>query len=255
MQAGVRRIHAMDELRGLLLLLMVAHHALYTLGHLLDVAWARTVERVVVYPLQPLGVALFVLLCGISCHLSHNNWKRGGLLLLVAVGMSGVLWLVMPDQMIWFGILHFLAVCILLFALCRPLLCRVPPWVGLLVCAVGLLHTWWLPPDRGGFFGIPGWYEVALPSSLTANAWLLPLGFGGGAGADYVPLLPWIFVFLAGTFVGVWAKQGKLPEWLYKSHARWLAWCGRHTLVVYLAHQPVIYGICWLVFAVCGVTI
>ena len=254
MDKGIRRIHAMDELRGLLILLMVCHHALYTLGHLFDVEWARTVERVVVYPIQSLGAGLFILLCGISCHLSHNNWKRGGLLALVAVGLSTVLWVVMPDQMIWFGILHCLAVCILLFALCRPLLNHVPPWLGLIVCAVGLLNTWWLPPGEGGFFGIPGLYGVHLPASVVQTPWLYPLGLGAGEGADYFPLLPWIFVFLAGTILGVWARQGRFPEFLYKSRVRWLSWCGRHTLIIYILHQPVIYGICWLLFRVCGVT-
>ena len=79
------------------------------------------------------------------------------------------------------------------------------------------------------------------------NPWLYPLGLGEFEGADYFPLLPWLFCFLAGSFAGVWAKAGKFPGWMYKSRARWLSWLGKHTLVIYVVHQPVIFGLCWLV--------
>ena len=242
------RIYFMDEVRGFDLLLMVAFHGFYTAGYLFGfrpAAWLFNFFN----PVEPFFAGLFILICGISCRLSHSNWKRGGLLLAVAAVMSAFLFVFMREEMIWFGILHFLAVSILLFALRRPLLDKIPPAWGVAACAVLTLITWWVPGYRGSQFGIPGLLSFPIPESVQACGWLYPLGLGLGEGADYFPLLPWLFVFLAGSFLGRWAKEGRFPRFMYVSRARWLAWLGRHTLVIYVAHQPVLFGLCWLIAA------
>ena len=246
-----RRIYFMDEVRGFDLILMVFFHAFFVIGYLFDFAWGR--ELFLFFnPAEPFFAGLFIFICGISCRLSHSNWKRGGLLLLVAAGMSLFLWFFMRDEMIWFGILHFLAVAILLFALLRPLLDRVPPLAGLIVCALLLLLTWWTPVYQGSLLGIKGIFEVALPQSWREMWWLYPLGLGAGEGSDYFPLFPWIFCFLAGSFAGVWAKQGRFPGWMYKRRLPWLAWLGRDTLIIYVVHQPIVFGLCWLIVTLMG---
>ncbi len=245
------RIYFMDEVRGFDLLLMIAYHGFYTVGWLFGVEAGRALFSFF-SPVEPFFAGLFIFICGISCRLSRSNLKRGLLLLGVSVLLSAFLWIFMREEMIWFGILHFLSTAILLFALCRPLLDKVPPIAGIVVCAVFLLLTWWLPADRGAMFGIKGLFSLPVPEAVQAQAWLYPLGLGAGAGADYFPFFPWIFCFLAGSFVGVWAKAGRFPQWMYKSRAPWLAWLGRHTLLIYVVHQPVLYGICWIVTLIAG---
>lgn len=240
------RIHFMDEVRGFDLLLMIAFHSFYTIGWLFRVPAGQTLF-LFFQPVEPFFAGVFIFICGISCRLSHNNWLRGGVLLGIAVGMSVFLWVFMRDEMIWFGILHFLAVSILLFALCRPLLDRIPLSAGLIACALLLLITWWLPYNRASFFGIPGLFGWQLPSSIVSNPWLYPLGLGQLKGADYFPLFPWLFCFLAGTFVGRLAAAHRFPRWMYKSRVPWLSWLGRHTLIIYVVHQPVIFALCWLI--------
>ena len=100
---------------------MVIYHVFYMAGWVFNLSWGRTLF-LFFRPVAPFFAGIFVFLCGISCHLSHNNWKRGGMLALIAIGISLVMWLadflnLLPGQMIWFGILHFLATAILLFAL------------------------------------------------------------------------------------------------------------------------------------------
>lgn len=243
------RIHFMDEVRGFDLLLMIAYHGFYTVGWLFGQEWGKTLFRFFM-PVEPFFAGLFIFICGISCRLSHSNVKRGLLLLLAASLISLGLWFVMPDQLIWFGILQFLAVAILLFALLRPLLDHVPPMAGIVLCALLFLCTWWLPFHNGSLLGIKGLFAVELPAAVTAIPWLYPLGLGHGTGADYFPLLPWIFCFLAGSFAGVWAKAGRFPRFMYVRRAPWLSWLGRHTLILYVFHQPVIFGLCWVVFAI-----
>lgn len=242
------RIHFLDEVRGFDLILMVFFHAFYVIGYLFKYSWGAWLFQFF-NPAEPFFAGLFIFICGISCRLSHSNWKRGGLLALVAVGMSLFLYLFMREEMIWFGVLHFLAVSILLFALLRPLLDRIPPWAGLIGSALLLLLTWWVPVYRGSMLGIKGLFGTDIPGWLVNIPALYPLGLGAGEGADYFPLLPWFFCFLGGSFVGVWAKQNRFPRWMYVSRLPWLSWLGRHTLVIYVLHQPVVFGLCWLFVA------
>ena len=243
-QASSRRIHFIDEVRGFDLILMVFFHAFYTMGWLLDWPIGKTLYFFF-SPAQPFFAGLFIFICGICCWFSHNNWLRAGVLALIAVGMSLFLYFFMPDQMIWFGILHLLAACIFLFALLRRLLARVPPWLGLILSATLTVLTYHVPRYYGGTFGVEGIWQVAVPDfPPVINEILYPLGLGYVKGAaDYFPLMPWFFVFLAGCFVGIWAKEGKFPKWTYRSHVPFLSTIGRHTLIVYILHQPVIYGI------------
>ena len=56
-------------------------------------------------------------------------------------------------------------------------------------------------------------------------------------------LLPWIFLFLAGYWLGEAFLQRRAPEFCYREHLPALGWIGRHALIIYLAHQPVVYGV------------
>ena len=251
-----RRIHFLDEVRGLDILLMVIYHVFYMAGWVFNLSWGRTLFFFF-RPVAPFFAGIFVFLCGISCHLSHNNWKRGGMLALIAIGISLVMWLadflnLLPGQMIWFGILHFLATAILLFALFRPLLSKIPPLAGLLVCAFLFLITWNLPFHQGSTIGIPGVWEWKIPDSLIAMPALYPLGIGYGVGADYFPLFPWIFCFLCGSFIGVWAEQDRFPQWMYRRRVPFFSFLGKMTLPIYVVHQPLAYVLCWIGVAVAG---
>lgn len=100
-----------------------------------------------------------------------------------------------------------------------------------------------------GFLGPGGPLAVRLPNALYATNWLAPLGFHNDTfeSADYFPMLPWVFVYTAGIFIGKLAKAGKFPACLYKSRVPFFSWMGRYALILYLVHQPIIYGICLLI--------
>lgn len=243
----------MDELRGLDILLMVAYHTFYMAGWVFGWEWGKTLFFFFM-PVAPFFAGIFIFICGVSCRLSHNNWKRGGLLALLAAGVSLVMWLadltqIVPGQAIWFGILHFLAAAILLFALIRPLLDRLSPWWAIPACVLLFVLTCHVPVQEGGYLGLSGLWEYPIPSFLTDRVWLYPLGFGSVPSSDYFPLIPWIFCFLTGSFVGRWAEQQRLPRWLYRRRVPFFSFVGKHTLLIYLFHQPVAYALC---FAVTG---
>lgn len=232
------RIHILDELRGFCVVLMVIYHALYTLAASFMIPFALRMYAFF-YPVEPFFAGIFIALCGFSCRLSRHNLRRGLLLGTVAMGMTAVLLAVMPSQIIWFGVLHCLSVCILLFTAAKPLLDRLPPLVGAIASAALFALTWTVPTLQGGRFL---WWT--LPESLLGCDALLPLGFGTLFSADYFSLIPWVFCFLFGTFLGRW--HDRLPAWCSTPHVTPLGFLGRHSLLVYLAHQPIIYGLAWI---------
>jgi uncharacterized membrane protein len=64
---------------------------------------------------------------------------------------------------------------------------------------------------------------------------------------DYVPLFPWTGVVLLGIAAGhlLWRHAFAPLAWLARAPAP-LRWLGRHSLVVYMVHQPLLLGALWL---------
>lgn len=250
----MKRIHLMDELRGFAVFCMVFYHGFYTLAFLMGQSWGEWLYRFFM-PAEPWFAGLFIFIAGISSNLTHSNLVRGAKLLGVALLVTLATAIAVPDELIVFGILHFLSVCMIAFGLLQLLRRRLgrteePPfrlW-PVVVCAVLFIVTRYL---ASGYLQIPFVLRVTLPSGWY-QAWLAPLGLPGPgfSSADYFPLLPWCFVFAAGTVVGRLAKAGKFPAWTYPSRVPFFSFLGRHALLIYVLHQPVIYGAALLVQAI-----
>lgn len=250
----MKRIHLMDELRGFAVFCMVFYHGFYTLAFLMGQSWGEWLYRFFM-PAEPWFAGLFIFIAGISSNLTHSNLVRGVRLLGVALLVTLATAIAVPDELIVFGILHFLSVCMIAFGLLQLLRRRLgrteePPfrlW-PVVVCAVLFIVTRYL---ASGYLQIPFVLRVFLPSGWY-QAWLAPLGLPGPgfSSADYFPLLPWCFVFAAGTVMGRLAKAGKFPAWTYPSRVPFFSFLGRHALLIYVLHQPVIYGAALLVQAI-----
>jgi uncharacterized membrane protein len=241
-----RRIHLMDELRGFAVFCMIFYHAFYTLAYLYNIKIGLLLLNFFM-PAEPYFAGLFMFISGISSNLSRSNLKRGFKLLGLSLVVTLVTYVVVPEEVIWFGILHFLSVCMILFGLVKPLFDRFQfSSVPVAVCAVLFAATAGI---SRGYVGFSPQFGFLLPDSLYRTNWLAPLGICNEnfVSADYFPIFPWIFVFAAGTFIGKLAAAGNFPRFTYRSRVPFFSWFGRHALILYLVHQPVIYGICWLV--------
>ena len=244
------RLYLLDELRGLLILNVVAYHTLYDLCYMFGVhmPWFRTEAA---YWWQQWMSGSLIFLAGISCLLTRSNLRRGlktlGWAMVLTVGTL----LVMPDQLILFGVLHFFGCAMLLFALLRPLLDKIPPKVGLVVCLALFVFT---KNIYYGNVGIPYLWEVPVPEVFYSTKFLFPLGLPHPhfQSSDYFPLIPWLFLFLAGSFLGRKIPAGKVPVFACRSRLPLLGAIGRRTLVIYLVHQPVIYALLFVLFHILG---
>lgn len=65
--------------------------------------------------------------------------------------------------------------------------------------------------------------------------------------ADYYPVFPWLFFFLLGTWIGRYIREGRLPSWFYEARLPYFSYIGRHALIIYIVHQPVLRGIAMLI--------
>ena len=83
---------------------------------------------------------------------------------------------------------------------------------------------------------------------FTSRDWLSFLGLHSRDffSADYYPLLPWSFIYLLGFWLG--GRMKKNRALLERTFPPALTLPGRHSLAVYLVHQPLLYGLCRLLF-------
>ena len=255
MAAGKKRIYLLDELRGLAVFCMVFYHAFYSMSEFFNIAVGTKLLDFFT-PAEPFFAALFIVISGISSRLSHNNTKRGVRLLCVALALTVVTAVIMPMMQfegaeIYFGILHLLSLSMLIFSAQRAGLDKINTIVGIIICIAIYIFTYGV---SAGYVGIAGLKTFNLPAVLYRTNYFMPLGFFNSSfhSADYFPLLPWGGLFWAGCGLGQWLLTPPYIDRLRQSRSPGMARLGRHTLALYLCHQPVWFAGLWLLRAVHG---
>ena len=218
------RYYILDAYRGLCVILMILHHIAFDL-----VIYEYIPEWLIFNPildiLQPFFAGSFILLSGISCRFSRNNLKKGIILAFIAAGVSLVTYFFTPDMYISFGILHFLACASILYSIFNKLFFNdtvfLIIWSAIFAVA---FHYFPIMIEKEGYA------FLGFPTPFYASG-------------DYYPILPWIFLFFAGSCIGGFIKKNKMPAFFYTVRIPFLEKIGKYSLIIYLAHQPLIYGI------------
>ncbi len=238
------RIHTLDLLRGGALLGMILHHTLFAVEEVSALfGWEISfwfLNTWVFWALQELFVAVFLLVSGICTAFSRSPLRRGLIVCTAAALITLLTGGILPlfgilDLQIWFGILHMIGLSMVLYALLshQNRLVRAGTAGALFV----LYLTW-----------------VTCRQAVWAKTLLLLIGWPqkGFYSADYYPLLPYFLIFLAGAFLGPLVKEHRFPKGFYRWRARPVEFLGRYSIWVYLLHQPLIFGVCALVFWLIG---
>jgi uncharacterized membrane protein len=244
-----KRIWELDFIRGFCVTMMILDHLLFDLGFVFLHQWFGDADTGgLIYSLchfaryvywdhplrliiRTLILAGFIGSCGISCSLSRSNLKRGLKLLFVALALSAItaiLDMIIDSQrfFISFGILHMLAISILVYAGLR----RFGMLPALILGAAIVLAGWLIQPE--------------LANSDSVVLFILGLS-DNGFSADYFPLIPYLGWFLLGGALGGRLYKEKRSFFPNKGQSRAIRpflWLGRHALLIYVLHQPVIYG-------------
>lgn len=236
------RVRLLDILRGFSVVSMVAFHTMYDLVYffgVVDAPWYRGWPG---YMWQQSICWVFILVAGASLHYGRSPARHGLVVLGCALALTAVTAVMGPPMLVAFGVLHMYGCCILLFALLRPALQRVPAALGLVASFLLFALTKSMPYGWLGFLDVELW---RLPAGLYTTGFLFPLGFPGPGfySSDYFPIIPWFFLITTGYYGWALVKD-RVPASLPGKNS--LEFIGRHSLLIYMAHQPVIYGVLWL---------
>lgn len=240
--SGSTRVAVIDVARGAGIVAMIGYHACWDITFF---GWARfdlfgdggwLAARTAI-------LSVFLGLVGVGLVLATRrdvHWRRMANRISViaacalAITVATRWW--MPDSYIFFGVLHH----IVLASLLGLLFLRVP-----VVVAGGVAL---------GCFALP----ELVSAPVFDSPWLLWVGLGTHPprSNDYVALLPWFGVVLAGMVAGralLAERCERLRRWQPRLViGRGLAWAGRHSLPIYMVHQPVLFGALYLAVSLTG---
>lgn len=245
------RAWELDFLRGIALIMMLFMHTSWDFRYEFGVDIFSYLEADWFWSfVHPVIVVLFVGVSGICSTFSRNNAKRGLKILAATLALN-------------IGTLIIYKVtgipCLIIFNVLSVLTCGI-----FLYALIAFLEnkTKANPNVTNLIMGLAGLYIVIVGCNIhymdnaSDSLFFLPVGFdiaGTPPMADYMPLFPWLGVFLLGCVIGrtcykdkktLFAGKGKVMS----AVARPVEFIGRHSLIIYLAHQPVIYGLLFVIF-------
>lgn len=246
MRTPGKRLPLIDGLRGLLLLGMAGFHALWDLEFLFGAVDLSSWEWALHLWQQSVCWA-FIFLSGFCWSLGRHGLRRGALVFLWGAAIMGATAWYDPDNAIYFGILTLLGSSMVLLVPLHPVLRRAPPAAG---CTAAFLLFLASRHAAAGYLGWPA-MALVLPDEWYRNHVTAFLGFPGEGfhSPDYFPLVPWFFLFLSGYFFYYLCANKGFLSCLAHPAPRWLTLPGRHSLLFYLVHQPVLVACFHLYFA------
>ena len=220
-----RRFDILDAWRSLAIVLMVIYHFLYDLAIFRVITW----EQMFAPPLnimQKFICMSFILLAGASARFSRSNLRHGIIVILagILVAIGGAV----GGQLIRFGVLQLLGWSMVIYHFAGKYLQKLPGTLLAALSATAFCFTQW-------------WTGTV----LVESRWLYPFGLmhRDFYSSDYFPLMPWLFLFLIGTVLGGWCLKHRENRILTAPLPAPLTFLGRHSLIIYLLHQPVLYGL------------
>ena len=242
----MKRYRLLDSIRGFALINMLAYHALWDLVYLFGVSipWYRSAESRI---WQQAICFTFILVSGFCQQFGRKKYVRGLKVLVCSAVISCATLLFMPEAPVFFGILTLLGSCMLLFSAADGLLRGINPVLGILVSFLLFIFT---KNIASGYIGL-GNFRLNLPDCFYSGMLSAYVGFPPQAfvSSDYFPVLPWIFLFAAGYFLHLACEKYNLMKLLRRPAIPFLEIPGRHSLVIYMLHQPVIYAVLYLIFS------
>jgi uncharacterized membrane protein len=234
------RLWEIDTLRGVAIVLMVFYHFVWDLNY-----FGLYEANMLTGPWQVFArsiATLFIFLVGVSLTLSYHRavsrgkqaglfkkfLLRGAKIFGMGLIITAATYFFIGRGFVIFGILHLIGVSIIL---AYPFL-RWNRWSSLFAGLVVIVL---------GFY---------IDTFVVTFPWLIWLGVkqAGVYMVDFYPLFPWFGISLLGVFAGhMLYPEGQrhfgLPDWSNVLPVRGLRFLGRHSLLIYLVHQPILIGV------------
>ena len=244
----MKRIHYLDSLRGLTIISMIFYHLFYDLVYIfnLNIDFYRT-EKVWIWQLS-IAISFF-LISGFSSYLTRKDklLKRGIILSLIGFLFTLVTYIFIRDELIIFGVLNGLGISMIFCGLFKDQLDKLDYKFSIFIFIILFIIFYKISSGYINLF----FKKISLPDFLYKMN-LFFIGFREKAfySADYYPILPWIFIYLTGFYLGKWLKEEDFYDLYGKENI--ISKMGRQSLKIYILHQIVIFGILSLIFKILG---
>lgn len=226
-----KRYNILDFFRGFTILHMIIYHTIFSLevfsNHNLSNSFFSTKN---LYFYQQYICISFIFIAGLSSNLSRNFKKRVLILFLVSLGITLCTFLFDKNNAIFFGVIHFFFAASLIHMLFKNLIEKLDKKFGTIISLI-LFIIFKNIYNGNIFFNL-----INLPKSLYKhNLFFLGLPSDNFYSADYFPIIPWIFLYFFGYFLFSFLNLNKKTP--SKNIFNIL---GRHSLLIYVIHQPII---------------
>ena len=232
------RILAIDVARTVAILMMVTFHFTYDLEMFGFIPSGTTTHGFwALFARATAGSFLF--LVGFSLYLAHGQgirWRSFSRRLAKVAGAAALVsagtYLVMPNTFVYFGILHSISVASLL----GLAFLRLPAVLTLVLGAAVIAFPNYVsfPALNSPFFywtGLTTWWPPSIDYE-PVFPWFGPTLLGIGTAKALLGLMSGVLGPAAGAGQGGWARAVALP--------------GRHSLLIYLVHQPILISAIWV---------
>lgn len=235
-----KRYELLDTIRGIVLISMIIYHASWNFVYIYGMDWPWYRSRGA-YIWQQSICWTFILLSGFCFSLGKRHLKSGFMVFGSGLVVTVVTLLVMPSNRVVFGVLTCIGSCILLAAFLENIWKKIPSEAGLFMTFLFFLFT---KNINRGYLGFGSFRIMEIPRSWYQNYMTTYLGFPfqGFYSTDYFSLFPWLFLFLTGFYMyGIFSKYHMAEKAFMDKTISVFSFLGRHSLLIYLLHQPVIY--------------
>ena len=248
-KSSISRYHLLDFIRSITLINMILYHGLYDLVYLFQVP-IPLYQGNAGYFWQQAICWTFIFLSGISFHFGKHHLKNGMILSLFGLIITMITYYATPDLPVYMGILSFMGLAGLLMIPLEKMLQKISPLVGVFFSLSFFFLT------RGvnqGYLGFEALNLIELPNFLYQFKWGFVFGFPlpDFVSGDYFSLFPWFFLYVSGYFV--WSlvkKSSKVLDFAKLGKLSPLCFIGRHTLPIYMIHQPLLLLLLEFIFMI-----
>ncbi len=249
----MKRLETIDTIRGLTMISMILFHFCWDLKYIngFQMDWYVSDGA---YIWQQSICWTFILISGFCLHFAKKPVKNGLIVFGCGFLVTVVTMLVIPEALVMFGVLTCIGSCMIIVALLERVMGKkISSFWGFLTTIVLFAIT---KSINYGYLNF-GFYVLELPRFLytqggpdgMSHSELTYLGFmqDGFFSTDYFSLMPWLFLFMAGYFLhGL--LENTFAHKFFHVKLPFLSWLGRHSLIVYMLHQPVLYLISLMIF-------
>ncbi len=237
------RVGILDTLRGAAIIFVMIYHMMYDLiffaGKDIPFFFSDGMDII-----HNFFLIILFSVSGICAGFSGNVLRRGATLFILGEMLTLFTAAFMPDNIIVFGVLSCFGASMLIYGVISPVMKRFPQLAVFAVFAALSVIFFNFHSEKSLFFifdsvrlNIPDNIEYLYPIGITSENF---------RSMDYFPLVPFGFIFLAGTGLSdIFAKR-ELPEFFYKASLPVINFCGKYSLWLYIIHQPLFIAIAYL---------